>query len=1087
MAELTANDFSAFFEAVHNKPDVPEDKRKRPFDWQMRLAKQVLEDGQWPGVIRVPTACGKTSVLDIALFELALQVGRQAQELTAARRICFVIDRRLVVDEVTEHAKEIRQAVCAAARAGSDEPIVEAVVDRLKALATDAAEPLRVVRLRGSVYRDDSWAADPLTPTILVSTVDQIGSRLLFRGYGLGRRNRAVHAGLLAFDTRIILDEAHLSSVFATTLGGHRVQEEDGPLQKVGGIRQYQQWAERPPVLPNRRVSIVCMSATAGEGERPFPKSQVEWQEMQDDRVKVRLNASKPADLIPVEVTSITEKMRQEQPRRARELEQENREKLVKKLVEQAKQRAGLDGDGTTDQEKLPRVLGVVVNRVATARQVFERLEKKGKNDPERGAILLTGRIRPYDRDRLLQKWLPKIKAARENEPEDPLFVVATQTVEVGANLDFDSLITEAAPLDALRQRFGRLDRLGKRHLRSLPSPGVILIRSDQKSKSDDPIYRQSIAETWKWLDRNASKKKGQPKQIEFGINHLDPKLPEALDQLRPMLAPQPCAPLLFPAHLDAWVQTNPSPDPDPDVAPFLHGQGDAAADVLVVWRADLDRNDKESWAKIVSLMPPRTREALPVPVYEVQAWLEGQATADVADVEGIQAEQPHDGQGLRVLRWRGPNNKTTRPIRPDELRPGDTIVVPASYGGADSYGWKPESDNSVAAVTDVAEACLAQLIASYPTNPYRRPKLRLRLHPSLFDALGVDLPVREMLKGLLRTALAAAPTDEAVPWPAIQPLLLALKEHLADPANRALLEERPVEDRGNLKECQTDLAHRAAIEALLEANHNPVVKRYAHDNGLVVTEEGIRDEIVTMLKAKLAQGARVGLEELEYEEPEEDERSRGQRPVSLVEHTQGVERLAIAFASRCGLERQFIEAVGLAARWHDEGKRDRRFQAWLHGSELAALATDQPLAKSGWDPKKKKNRFGYPRGARHEFVSVRLFERAYRVNGAETDDEIVKLLIGTHHGHGRPFPPVVRDRKPVEIALNHDGHQVAVSSDHLLYRLDSGWMDRFWRMVRRYGWWGLAYLEAMLVTADHLVSGQEQRQTASQTEETAP
>ena len=98
---------------------------------------------------------------------------------------------------------------------------------------------------------------------------------------------------------------------------------------------------------------------------------------------------------------------------------------------------------------------------MATARQVFEKLRKTVESEPECDAILLTGRIRPYDRDRLLEQWLLRIKAGRETEPDRPLFVVATQTVEVGANLDFDALVTEAAPLDALRQRFGRLDRLG--------------------------------------------------------------------------------------------------------------------------------------------------------------------------------------------------------------------------------------------------------------------------------------------------------------------------------------------------------------------------------------------------------------------------------------------------------------------------------------------------------------------------------------------------------------------------------------------------------------------------------------------------
>src|SRR5207248_6777411 len=94
---------------------------------------------------------------------------------------------------------------------------------------------------------------------------------------------------------------------------------------------------------------------------------------------------------------------------------------------------------------------------------------------------------------------------------------------------------------------------------------------------------------TWKWLNKMGPKRKGQPKQIDFGINHLDPKLPKSADELGPMLASQPEGPLLFPAHLDTWVQTNPVPDPDPDVGPFLHGSAEAAADVRVIWCADLE------------------------------------------------------------------------------------------------------------------------------------------------------------------------------------------------------------------------------------------------------------------------------------------------------------------------------------------------------------------------------------------------------------------------------------------------------------------------------------------------------------------
>lgn len=1024
MADLTASQFADFFQAVHST----ENEQRPPFEWQRRLAKDVLGGGGWPEVIRVPTGCGKTSVLDLAIFELALQASRRPPERTAARRVCFVIDRRLVVDEVTDHARRIRRALRGAAWTPSADPTLTAVAERLHSLAAASAEPLRLVRLRGGVFRDDGWAGDPLTPTIIVSTVDQLGSRLLFRGYGVSRRNRPIHAGLLAFDTRIILDEAHLSAVFAETLDR---------------VREYQKLAETSPVPEQRLLTIVRMSATATEGSRTF---ELTPEERKDERLKPRLEAQKQAELIEVKVDTITKDMREKQARKAREQERQNRKRLGDELARAARSLAADEQDNTGR----PRVIGVVVNRVATARQVFEQLSETSDGGRP-NSLLLTGRIRPFDRDRLLEDWLPRIRAGREQEPEEALFVVATQTVEVGANLDFDALVTEAAPLDALRQRFGRLDRLGRRHEKAAASPGRVLIRSDQKSKSDDdPIYGSAIAETWKWLNRKeiaSTTGRGSAKRIvDFGSNHLDAKLPTDPVALRPMLAPTREAPVLFPAHLDAWVQTNPLPEPDPDVGPFLHGRADTPADVQVVWRADLDPDQRSRWPGIVSLMPPLTREALPAPIYEVRAWLRDEAAADIADVEGAEADSTENrAEGRRVIRWRGKDD--AKVVGPDGVKPGDTIVVPASYGGADEFGWHPRSSG---AVEDVAERCLTQLVASYPHDAFRRPKLRFRLHHSLLPSNDQDVRLR--LGKLIDAAVVAARSDGHDPWPTVTRALEALKTLLSD-----------------------DDLLRAAVEALLGQRGR--VLPYPDTQGVAVTA-----------CVPIAVGEPLPEDETEHQEPSGDEASFTGRQVALAEHLQSVSEVAAEHASGCALADEIIKTVELAGRWHDEGKRDRRFQAWLRGSEIEALAADEPIAKSGrdvsqWGP---STRFGYPRGARHEIVSVRLFEQAGAAVDAKVDRELVKLLIGTHHGFGRPFVPVVADQNPIDVKLAFDERALTASSDHGLHRLDSGWTDLFWRMVRRYGWWGLAYLEALLITADRTVSAREQRKSAREAVEVA-
>jgi hypothetical protein len=102
--------------------------------------------------------------------------------------------------------------------------------------------------------------------------------------------------------------------------------------------------------------------------------------------------------------------------------------------------------------------------------------------------------------------------------------------------------------------------------------------------------------------------------------------------------------------------------------------------------------------------------------------------------------------------------------------------------------------------------------------------------------------------------------------------------------------------------------------------------------------------------------------------------------------------------------------------------------------------------------------------------LSLQLAERSAGLGEGEAD--LVLHLIASHHGHARPFAPVVEDREPPPVLGYHAGAAIALEAAEraLLpqpHALASGVADRFWRLTRRYGWWGLAYLEAVLRLGD--------------------
>jgi CRISPR-associated endonuclease/helicase Cas3 len=944
-----------------------------PFPWQSMLAERVAR-GAWPSALDLPTASGKTACIEIALYALAAQADLPTAKRTAPRRIWFVVDRRIVVDEAYERANRIAQKL----RKAKHGPLSE-VAERLRAIA-ETERPLAVARLRGGVFRDDNWARLPSQPAVITSTVDQLGSRLLFRGYGRRSLTAPIFAGLAANDSLILLDEAHCSVPFMQTLQA---------VEQFRGDR----WAEEPVPAP---FAFAILSATPPRDvaeDRTFPGHEREAA-LDHPVLAERLNASKPAALVKVGT------------RRAA-----SADPLIGAAVKQA-------GAYVADDK---RRVAVMVNRVHTAQAIASAVRAKIGDAAD--VVLLTGRLRPFERDQLVERWSPVLRAASPDSPARPIVLVSTQCLEVGADFSFDALVTECASLDALRQRFGRLNRMGD----SGTPPAAVLIRdrdADPAKAEPDPIYGSAIGTTWQILNEYA-----KDNVIDFGFESLRATL-EGVGDLSAFLAPTSDAPVLLPAHMDLLCQTAPVPEPEPDVQLFLHGKDRGAPEVQVVWRADLDVNRRDIWKECVALCPPLSGEMLSVPIYRLRAFLaEADQQDDSGDVEGV-PEGNADGRPSakrHFLVWRG-RDQSVVTRNPRRIDPGDVVVIPASYG-IGSLGQTPVEPGLGAERIDLWERV---------THATPGRETAVRLNVSILALWGSCPPVQELLR------VAGQPERD--------------RAAINDAIDAVLNYERADADDAT--------APPEWLRAILQAVRTGR-RSEEHPAGGIV---------------RFGPRKRRASAERDLFADDDDLTSASHRDVSLDEHSDLVEHTAERLTRLC-LPAEYLPIIPLAAHWHDVGKLDERFQLVLRqGDELALYTADAPLAKSRSitaSPERRRQiraSSGLPDYFRHEMLSVQLAEHIAPLPEDQHATDLFLHLLASHHGHGRPFAPVCLDEAPpavegkrAETVITLDAaERAAIPPPH---RIDSGIPDRFWRLVRRHGWWGLAYLEAILRLSDWYAS----------------
>jgi CRISPR-associated endonuclease/helicase Cas3 len=1011
---LTAAEFPAFVRAVHGYD---------PFPWQADLVTQVLSTGRWPDLVDVPTGLGKTTMIDVSVFIAAATAHQSGPDRLGRRRCFFVVDRRLVVDEAYGHALTVSRALSAAERE-RDPGVSGRVAAGLRAYAPDAGgDLLPVTRMRGGVAWSSAWLDRPDRPGIVLGTVDQVGSRMLFRGYGVSDRRRPIDAALTGTDALLLVDEAHLATALLCTLTAAHERDSLG--------------------VPLAGLSVVRLSATGTPSEVTFTLDPQTHRG--DDEAWRRLTAEKTLE---TRLCAAKDSARV----------------LATAAVEQLAFLAGLAAPDVA-----PRAL-VVCNTVDRARAVHDQVRKLlsgPKAAVQADCDLLIGRSRPIDRPALQDRVLARFGVNRQRE-HGAAVLVATQTVEVGVNLDADVLITESASWDALVQRLGRLNRLG-RFTQRFPGASAAVVVVVHDGQDNGPVYGAARDATWEALNVVI----GPAAEATIDVSPLACRaLGGPLGAAGVLRAPT-AVPVLLRPTLDAWVQTAPVPLLDPPIEAFLHGFDAGAAPVQMLWRHGLLTRDglddpfsddgaelpTTDIAATLTHFPPRTAEIVEVPWHAVRQWMRGQPVEAISDLETEPVpddrERANPRDSFRALALRPTRTPRGRPgddtgperqwqwIDADQLRPADQIIVPAERGGLDRYGWAPLDQSTV---RDASEPATFQ--------PSQRPRTAtLRLDHALIQRLGLpadaDIPVAELL------------TDEDARSGA---RLQEIGRHLAD-----LLPAAPPPD------IPWPAVAWQRLHAWLTSDNLRIIEI------LDATSQWTVDGSGPATRGWLLSGPvpEPNLPPAEASPDRDDEEaaasSVGTRLVTLDVHQAAVRERCIQIAAALRLPAELGSVLADAAGWHDLGKSEERFQIMLRGGDAyAALIAVDVLAKSGLDPldrqawRRAAQLSGLPAGARHEAWSAALVAEFLQRRVYPGDTDLLIHLVAAHHGYARPFARLVADPAPRDVGVVIDGEKVSVRSERTV---DLDQPARFARLNQRYGRWGLALLESIVRCADMTIS----------------
>lgn len=489
-----------------------------PFPWQIKLFEQWVGKGEPPPSCNLPTGLGKTSIVAIWLLALMDQPGK------IPRRLVYVVNRRTVVDQTTDEVVKIRENL---------NTKLENCPDHIR--------ELKISTLRGQFADNHEWSDDPSCPAVICGTVDMIGSRLLFSGYGVGFKTKPLHAGFLGQDVLVVHDEAHLEPAFQDLLTA---------------IEKEQREVERSQSMPWPKLRVMELTATSRRKE-----AKEEQFGLTDEEKRPEVIPDPPTK--PIHYVW----RRQTAKKTLRLHPNDNDTKLVDKIANLA-----------LEHKNSGRAVLVFLRTVEQVGQVANKL-------PKESTERLTGTLRGLERDALVkkpmfQRFLPKSNRSDDVMPAlGTVYLVCTSAGEVGVNISADHMVCDLSTFESMVQRLGRVNRFGDRddtcidivHPKQFGKKG----KNGKLTELDQRL--QKTLELLQQLNGDAS---------PWSLGKLDPDACQAAFTPPPTILP--ITDILF----DAWALTTirgrlPG---RPAVEPYLHGISEwQPPETHVAWRKEVE------------------------------------------------------------------------------------------------------------------------------------------------------------------------------------------------------------------------------------------------------------------------------------------------------------------------------------------------------------------------------------------------------------------------------------------------------------------------------------------------------------------